>query len=110
MLGLVVTTASFANQPTTIPEAAQARVMMTAAHKIKLYVQPMQTKGQVAVLDAGGQVMFTEMVNLRKGISQQFDVSSLGNGTFRLMLTTGSETLTRTFVVQANPNESFVVQ
>ena len=110
MLGLVATTASFAHQPTATPETAQARVTMTAAHKIKLYIQPIQTKGQVVILDADGQAIYTQHVALGKGISQQFDISGLGNGTFRLMLTTGSETLTRTFVVQANPNESFVVQ
>jgi hypothetical protein len=110
MLGLVATTASFANQPTTTPEAAQAHVMMTATHKIKLYVQPIQTKGQLAILDASGQKVYTQSVALKKGLSQQFDVSGLGSGTFRLTLTTGSETLTKTFVVQANPNESFIVQ
>lgn len=110
MLGLVASTASFANP--TIPQtsAVQTRVVMTPEHKIKLYVQPLQTKGQLAILDANGQAIYTQHVALGKGFSQQFDVSSLGTGTFRLTLTTGNETLTKTFVVQANPDESFVVQ
>lgn len=110
MLGLVATTASFANTPAITPEAAQTRVVMTTGQKIKLYVQPLQTKGQVAVLDAKGQTVFTETVNLQKGLSQQFDFANLGMGTYRLTLATGSETVTKTFVVQADSSESFVVQ
>jgi len=110
MLGLVASTASFANPTTPNTSAAQSRVVMTADHKIKLYVQPLQTKGQLSIWDANGQAVYSRSVALQKGLSQQFDVSSLGTGTYRLSLTTGSETLTRTFVVQANPNESFVVQ
>lgn len=110
MLGLVASTASFANSSTPQTSAAETRLVMTPEHKVKLYVQPLQTNGQVAILDADGRAVYTETVNLKKGLSQQFDVSSLGNGTYRLTLTTGSETQTRTFVVQANPDESFVVQ
>ncbi len=110
MLGLVATTASFANQPTTAPETAQTRIVMTAGQKIKLYVQPLQSKGQVAVLDARGQTVFTETVSLQKGLSQQFNFANLSTGTYHLTLATGNETITKTFVVQANPGESFVVQ
>lgn len=110
MLGLVASTASFANQSTTQPAASETRLVMTAEHKIKLYVQPIQTKGQLAIVDANGQSVYSTTVALQKGLSQQFDFSRLGTGTYRLTLTTGNETLTKTFVVQANPNESFVVQ
>jgi hypothetical protein len=110
MLGLVATTASFANEPTTTPETAQTRVVMTTGQKIKLYVQPLRTKGQVTMLDTKGQAIFTETVNLQKGLSQQFNFANLGTGTYHLTLATGTETITKTFVVQANPSESFVVQ
>ena len=109
MLGLVAGTASFATTTTT-PENAQTRVVMTAGQKIKLYVQPLQTKGQVAILDANGREMYSQNVALGKGFSQQFDLSNLSNGTYHLTLNTGNETVTKTFVVQANPNESFVIQ
>ncbi|QDK78743.1 T9SS type A sorting domain-containing protein [Spirosoma sp. KCTC 42546] len=110
MLGLVASTASFATVSTPQTAAAQTRVVMTPERKIKLYVQPLQAKGQVAILDASGQAVYTQQVALAKGLSEQFDVSSLGTGTFRLLLTTDNETVVKTFVVQANPNESFVVQ
>ena len=110
MLGLVAGTASFANPSIPQHAAANTRVVMTAEHKIKLYVPPIQTKGQLAILDANGQTIYTTTVALQKGLNQQFDLSGLGIGTYRLMLTTGQETLTRTFVMQANPNESFIMQ
>ena len=110
MLGLVASSASFANPSTPKTSAAQTHLVMTPEHKIKLYVQPLQAKAQLAILDANGQAVYSQNVALQKGLSQQFDVSSLGTGTYRLTLTTGSETQTRTFIVQPNPNESFVVQ
>ena len=111
MLGLVASTASFAttNEPNK-PATAQTRLVMTPEHKIRFYVQPIQTKGQVAIRDASGQPVYTETVSLQKGLSQQFDLSSLGTGTYQLTLVAGNETLTKTFVVQSRPNESFVVQ
>ncbi|WP_461105078.1 T9SS type A sorting domain-containing protein [Spirosoma koreense] len=111
MLGLVASTASFAtsNEPSKL-SAAQTHLVMTSTHKIKLYVQPLQTKGQLAIWDAKGHALYTETVSLQKGLNQQFDFSALETGTYRLTLDTGSETLTKTFVVQADPNESFVVQ
>jgi len=87
MLGLVASTASFAKPTTPQTSTVQTRVVMTPEHKIKLYVQPLQTKGQLAILDANGQAVYTQHVALGKGFSQQFDVSSLGTGTFRLTLT-----------------------
>ncbi|MVM40353.1 T9SS type A sorting domain-containing protein [Spirosoma sp. HMF3257] len=110
MLGLVASTASFAHSVTTQPTAAQTRLVMTTEHKIKLYVQPLQTKARLAIQDTNGRSVYTSTVALQKGLSQQFDVSGLGAGTYHLTIATGTETLTKTFVVQANPNESFVVQ
>ncbi|MDB5241529.1 MAG: hypothetical protein JWP57_2154 [Spirosoma sp.] len=110
MLGLVASSASFANTSTPQNTAAQTRLVMTNGHKIKLYIQPLQTKGQLAIQDANGQDVYNKTVALQNGLSQQFDFSNLSTGTYRLTLTTGNQTVTRTFVVQANPNESFVVQ
>lgn len=110
MLGLVASTASFANGSIPQHTAAQTRVVMTADQKIRLYVQPLHTKGQLTIRDASGQAVYSSTVSLQKGLSQQFDCSNLGTGTYRLTLTTGEETLTKTFVMQANPNQSFVVQ
>lgn len=111
MLGLVASTASFAttNEPNK-PATAQALLVMTPEQKIRFYVQPIQTKGKIAIQDASGAPVYTETVSLQKGLSQQFDLSGLGKGTYRLTLIAGNETLTKTFVVQSRPNESFVVQ
>ncbi|GAB3769923.1 hypothetical protein GCM10028818_06870 [Spirosoma horti] len=111
MLGLVASTASFAttNEPDK-STAAQTHLVMTPEHKIKFYVQPIPAKGQLMIRDANGQSVYTETVNLQKGLSQQFDLSSLGTGTYQLALVAGTQTLTKTFVIQVNPNESFVVQ
>jgi hypothetical protein len=82
---------------------------MTTDQKIKLYVQPVASKGQIAILDAEGHPLYTRTVSLQKGLGQQFDVSGLGTGTYRLTLTTGTDTVTRTFVVQTVPYQNFVV-
>ncbi|MVM33762.1 T9SS type A sorting domain-containing protein [Spirosoma sp. HMF4905] len=110
VFGLVANSASFAHSANTQPTTDQARLVMTAEHKIKLYIQPLQAKGQLAIWDANGRPVYTSTVALQKGLSQQFDFSRLGTGTYRLTLVAGTETLSKTFVVQANPNESFVVQ
>ncbi|MFD2934789.1 T9SS type A sorting domain-containing protein [Spirosoma flavum] len=110
MLGLVATTASFASTSATHPLTTQNRLIMTAEHKIKFYVQPLQTKGKLVIWDANGQVVYNQAVDLQKGLSQQFDLSNLSVGTYHLTLMTGTETLTKTFVMQDNSKESFVVQ
>ncbi|WP_020599509.1 T9SS type A sorting domain-containing protein [Spirosoma panaciterrae] len=110
MLGLVASTASFAHSSTAPASASVTRVVMTNDHKIKLYVQPLQAKGQLAILDANGRAMYSSNVSLQKGLHQQFDFANLGTGTYHLTLKTDHQTITKTFVVQANPNESFVMQ
>lgn len=110
MLGLVASTASFATPSTPQNTTAQSRVVMTTDQKIKLFVQPLHTKGQLAIRDASGQAVYASSVSLQKGLSQQFDIANLGTGTYHLTLTTGVETVSKTFVVQAAPNQSFVVQ
>ena len=110
MLGLVASTASFAKPSIPQTETAQSRLVMTAQNKLKLYVAPSPTKGQLAIEDAAGHAIYRTNLGFEKGLSQQFDFSGLGTGTYRLTLKTGQQTQVRTFVVQANPNESFVVQ
>ncbi|GAB3920157.1 T9SS type A sorting domain-containing protein [Larkinella terrae] len=108
MLGLLAGTVSFAHQPLT--STTPARLVMNTENKIRLYVQPLQSKGQLAIWDANGRPVYFSTVALQKGLSRQFDFSSLSAGTYRLTLQTNAETVTKRFVVQANPNESFVVQ
>ncbi|WP_338876349.1 T9SS type A sorting domain-containing protein [Spirosoma sp. SC4-14] len=110
MLGLVAGTASFATSTPEKNTVSQNRVVMTADHKIKLFVQPTQSKGELAIVDTKGQKLFNETVALQKGLHQQFDFSGLSTGTYQLKLTTGNQTITKTFVVQADPNASFIMQ
>ncbi len=109
---LVASVTSFAQvAPTETPASAtpETRLVMTTDQKIRLYIEPMETKGQIAILDAEGHALYNKTVALKKGLGQQFDVSALGTGTYRVTLTTGTETVTRTFVVQTVPYQSFVV-
>lgn len=112
MLGLVAGTASFADSPVNTPTAAatQTRVVMTTDRKIKLFVQPQSTTAQLTIQDDKGHPLLNNNVSLKKGWKQQFDVSELGAGTYKLTLTTGQQQISKTFVVQAYPNENFIVQ
>lgn len=110
MLGLVASTASFTQASTAPSAVSQSRVVMTTDHKIKLYVQPLSSKGQIAIQDAKGQLLYTTTIGLQKGLSQQFDFTNLPVGTYHLSLTVSNQTFLKTFVVQANPNESFLMQ
>jgi hypothetical protein len=112
MLGLVAGTTSFADSPVTTPAVAatQTRVVMTADHKIKLFVQPQSTNAQLTIRDDKGRAFLNNNVSLKKGWKQQFDVSELSVGTYKLTLTTGQQQVSKIFVVQSYPNESFIVQ
>ena len=110
MLSLVASAASFATPSAPPTTAANPHLVMTTDQKIRLFVQPLRAKGQLAIRDASGQAVYASNVSLQKGLSQQFDIANLGTGTYRLTLTTGDETFTKTFVVQATPNQNFVVQ
>lgn len=113
MLGLVAGTASFAQQaPVSTPatDTPQTRLVITPDQKIKLFVQPLATNGQLALLDAQGRVLYGANVSLKNGIGQQFDITGLPVGTYRLLVKTNNETVTKTFVVQPVPNQTFVMQ
>lgn len=110
MLSLVAGTASFANPVVDQKAVSQTRVVMTADHKIKLYAQPIQSKGEVKIVDAAGQSLYTSVVSLQKGLYQNIDFSNLGTGTYQISLKVGDQTVVKTFVIQSNPNESFVMQ
>ena len=113
MLGLVAGTASFAQESnaqliasTTEP---QVHLMATANQKVRLFVQPEETKGSIMLLDEKGHSLYTETVTLHKGISQQFDIAQLATGKYSLKITTPTGTVTKTFVIQTIPQETFVV-
>lgn len=112
MLGLVAGTASFAQASasrTNSPLVPQTHITMTADQKIKFHVSPVSERAQIALQDADGHALYTEYVTPAHGFDQQFDVSGLAVGTYRLTLTTNEQTIVRTFVVQPVPNQTFIV-
>ena len=110
MLGLVAGTATFAKSTTSTTSSNETRLVMTADQKLKFYVQPLHAKGNLSIIDAKGNSVYTSNVALQKGLYQQFDFSNLSTGTYHLTLITDGQTVTKTFVIQANPNSSYVMQ
>lgn len=112
MLGLVAGTASFAqesNPQTIAPAEPQVHLMATANQKVRLMVQPEAAKGKIALLDEMGHSLYTANIALNKGISQQFDIAQLATGKYSLKITTPTGTVTKTFIIQPVPYETFVV-
>jgi hypothetical protein len=113
MLGLVAGTASFAQQtPSQTPasDTPQTNLAITPDQKIKLLVQPLAANGQLSLLDAQGHVLYGANVSLKKGLGQKFDITGLPVGTYRLLIKANDETVTKTFVVQPVPEQTFVVK
>ncbi len=113
MLGLVAGTASFAQQtPSQTPatNTPQTHLVITPDQKIKFFVQPTPGLGTLTLLDAQSHVLYGANMSLQKGIGQQFDISGLPVGTYRLLMKLGNETVTKTFVIQPVPNQTFVMQ
>lgn len=113
MLGLVAGTASFAQQtPSQTPatDTPQTNLVITPDQKIKLFVQPLATNGHLSLLDEQGYVLYGANVSLQEGFCQQFDITGLPVGTYRLLIKANDETVTKTFVVQRVPEQTFVVQ
>lgn len=113
MLGLVAGTASFAqesnSQALTAATEPQVHVMATSNQKVRLVVQPEASKGKISLFDEAGHSLYTETVALKEGINQQFDIAQLATGKYRLKITTDSGTVTKTFIIQPVPHETFVV-
>lgn len=112
MLGLVAGTASFAqesNPQTIASNDPQIHVVATNNQKVKLMIQPEDVKGKIALLDEMGHSLYTANVALNKGIIQQFDIAQLATGKYSLKVTTPTGTVTKTFIIQPTPYETFVV-
>lgn len=112
MLGLVAGTASFAQESNAQTSAAaepQVHVMATSNQKVRLFVQPEASKGKIVLLDEEGHSLFTETVALHEGINQQFDIAQLATGKYRLQISTDAGTVTKTFIIQPVPHDTFVV-
>ena len=113
MLGLVAGTASFAQQtPSQTPatDSPQTNLIITPDQKVKLFVQPLAANGRLSLLDEQGHVLYGANVSLQKGFGQQFDITGLPVGTYRLLIKANNETATKTFVVQPVPEQTFVMQ
>ena len=110
MLGLAAGTASFAHELAPQDKTLLTHLVMNDRDRIRFYVQPLQTKGQLSIQDANDRIIYQQTMSLKKGLRQQLDISNLAAGTYRLTLSTEQKTVTQAFVVQPGGNESFVVQ
>ena len=110
MLGLVATTASFAQ--TTVAQMATTpftQVSVTAAHKLKLLVTPSTAVATVTLQDADGHQLYSEQVDLQAGLYKQFDMADLAGGTYQLTVTIGSETINRLVVIAEKPAQKEII-
>lgn len=111
MLGLVAGSASFAQDvpPQTSASATKPTWTVIAANqKIKLFIEPLSGIAHIALWDADGHPLYSEKVTLEQGVKQQFDVSNLANGSYRLTITTGKQTVSKTFDLQDVPVQRVV--
>ncbi|MBO0935530.1 T9SS C-terminal target domain-containing protein [Fibrella sp. HMF5335] len=113
MLGLVASTASFAQQVApegTVAATPQTNMFITADQKIKLFVEALPATARITLSDAAGHALYAIRVPLNHGYGQQFDISNLGVGLYRLTVSTAAKTTTNTFVIQPLQPQTFIVQ
>ena len=106
MLSLVAGTASFAQAvPSKTPET---NVSITTDQKVKLIVAREEATAAITLRDADGHVLYSENVDLRNGLRQQFNIAQLANGTYQIAVAIGNDTVVKTFVVDEQPAQKVV--
>ena len=106
MLGLVAGTASFAQ--TTNPKTPETSVIITSDQRVKLLVARDESNAVVTLRDTESHVLYSANVNLRDGLRQYFNIAELANGTYRLAVAIGSNTVVKTFVIGEQPAQKLV--
>lgn len=106
MLGLVASTASFAQ--TTIDKTPAATVSVTSDNKVKLIVAREEATATVTLRDSDGHVLYMRNEDLRDGISQNFDVAQLTYGVYQLSISVGKESIVKTFELKEIPSQQVV--
>ena len=106
MLGLIVSTASFAQ--TTIDKTLAATVSLTTDNKVKLMVAREEATAIITLRDSGGNVLYVDKQNLQNGLRQYFNVSQLAYGVYQLSISVGKESIVKTFEVKELPSQQVV--
>ncbi len=106
MLGLVASTASFAQ--TTIDKTPAATVSVTTDNKVKLIVAPEEAIATITLRDADGHVLYVSNQNLRDGVRQYFNIAQLAYGIYQLSISVGKESMVKTFEVKEIPSQQVV--
>lgn len=106
MLGLAASSASFAT--TNEPSKPVATASLIGTDKVKLVVAPQPATATVALNDDQGHILYSSNVNLRDGIKQQFDISKLDKGVYRLSIAVGKERTVKAFTVTEVPSHQLV--
>lgn len=98
MLGLIVSTASFAKSGTTEPLGIKTRLTLRNGN-VELAIQQKNTNALVKFYDERGFVLYQFKYNLKKGISQRFDVSELAPGNYKIEIEVDGEFITKEFSI-----------
>ncbi len=106
MLGLVAGTASFAQ--TTGSKTPATSVSITADQKLKLIVARENASALVTLRDTEGHILYSSTVDLRDGLSQKFNLSELGIGSYQLAVSVGNEVVVKSFVIDDQPAQKIV--
>jgi len=97
VLGLVAGSASFAN--TNESGKLSARTSVVDNEKVKLIVAPMKAKATIDLTDDKGHILYSNNLNLGRGIQQVFDISNLEKGLYKLSVSANGERTVKTFGV-----------
>ena len=106
MLGLVASSASFATS--NEPSKPVATASLIGSEKVKLVVASQQAIATLALQDDQGHVLYSSNVNLRNGFQQQFDISKLDKGIYKLSVAVGKERSVKAFTVTEVPSHQLV--
>lgn len=106
MLGLIVSTASFAQM--TIDKTPAATVLLTSDNKVKLMVAREEATATITLRDSDGHILYVDKQNLQNGLRQYFNVSQLAYGVYQLSISVGKESIVKTFEVKELPSQQVV--
>jgi len=102
MLGLIVSTASLAKtDKETSPSSAVKTRLTVRGSSIELAIQKQDANASVELLDASNQVLYKFRYNIKKGISQRFDVSQLTPGNYRITIEVQKEKIVKEFAIRS---------
>lgn len=106
VLGLVASSASFATSNEPVKPVATASLI--GSEKVKLVIAPQPATATLALQDEQGHMLYSGNVNLRNGFQQQFDISRLDKGVYKLSVAVGNERTVKAFTVTEVPSHPLV--